>query len=510
MINNINEYSQSKNEIMMAIQITDKKEYKIRNINNKDIFIDINDFLNDGNEENIENKILKEDSYELISKELWESFKEYGYDIEINPDIINNNENNFPAYLKFLKNEKNFSNFHTLDSIIIYIDNKINLINKIVKCLNYGNNRISEKIRYFYNNTKFDINDFSYNNNNENFLISFNRYNKSLNITTNKSNNIVLVGLINIGSTCYMNSVLQILNNIREFSEYLCTNDISKENCPISNSLKTIFLDLRNPKYNYKYLYPIDFQDVVVNNNPNFIKNEPNDSRELIQYLLNSIHKELNSNKNKNYPDNDESDVTNWKDTLKYEKDYFNYENKSIITDLFYGIQATETYCYNCKKISYVFEHFNILTLPILKGYNNSISVNDMLTDFSKNIQLTGNNCLNCNRNYYAYCRNVLYEMPKFLIIHPERKNKGIKYDIRIDYEEKLNIKISENLGKEKIEYNLIGIIYHYITTKNEKHNIAYCKKGDCWYEFNDHIISLINIEDISGEGIILLIYEMN
>ena len=99
--------------------------------------------------------------------------------------------------------------------------------------------------------------------------------------------------------------------------------------------------------------------------------------------------------------------------------------------------------------------------------------------------------------------------MPEILIIHPGRKNKGIKYDIRIDFEEKLNIKLSENLTKEKIEYNLIGIIYHLGGIGYEGHNIAYCKKNDNWYKFNDDkVTKLDDIKNITGEGIILLVYQ--
>jgi ubiquitin C-terminal hydrolase len=73
---------------------------------------------------------------------------------------------------------------------------------------------------------------------------------------------------------------------------------------------------------------------------------------------LESVHNELN--KNKNYSCPDDSYETNLVVKLNCEKKSFNYENKSIIIDLFYGIQAYETYCLVCGKTCYVFEHFNI------------------------------------------------------------------------------------------------------------------------------------------------------
>ena len=41
-------------------------------------------------------------------------------------------------------------------------------------------------------------------------------------------------------------------------------------------------------------------------------------------------------------------------------------------------------------------------------------------------------------------------------------------------------------MNKNNISYQLIGFIYHYDISCYDGHNIAYCKKGDFWYENND------------------------
>ena len=382
--------------------------------------------------------------------------------------------------------------------------------NKIVNCLNINKNAISKKICSFYSKSKFHFNDFKCkeieHENNKKYEISLisNNINEK-NINDKKA----LVGLINLGATCFMNASLQILNNINKFSDYLCSIDLDCNQYPISNGLKNIFINLRNP--NNKSYKPLDFTNLIGKFNSKFSKNEPNDSRQLIQILLNSIHKELNNNKNKNYQENDyENNKKTWKEKLEYEKNNFLNENKSIIVDLFYGIEATETYCYNCKETYYEFNHFNILTLPLLQKYNNSITINNMLDDYSRDIQLTGNNknyCLFCEGDYDAYCRNTFYEMPEILIIHPGRENKGLKFNIRIDFEENIKIKLSDNLKRE-ISYNLLGIIYHLGGIGYNGHNIAICKIGENWYEFNDSNVSIIDINDLNGSGILLLIYQ--
>jgi len=124
-------------------------------------------------------------------------------------------------------------------------------------------------------------------------------------------------------------------------------------------------LNLQNP--NIKVYSPLEFKDIICKYNPMLLKNESNNPLQLFEFIFNSIHKELNENKNKNYPYEEEVEETNWIDKLKYEKNRFNYENKSIIIDLFYGIQANEKYCLNCRITNYIFKHYNFLTLPIIQ-----------------------------------------------------------------------------------------------------------------------------------------------
>ena len=497
-------------------------------IKNKDILYDINSFLNDGNENSIENKILKEETYDIISKEQWESFKKYGYDEEIDSEIINYNNTLIPINLVFLYNDQNYDEEIKKYKTIMFIDKEENIISKIVKCLNLRNNDISKEICRFYNyNKEFLCNDFIQNNNlgNNKYVISFvnqniHNYNNNINRNTNNNNdnsfnnmninkNLPLVGLKNLGVTCFMNSVLQIFNNIKIFGDYISILDLEKDNCPITKALQKVIFNLRNPGIK-KCFKPTEFNNIISYYNSKFLKNSPNDSRQLIQFIMESVHNELNKNKGNNYYHDDNSDETKWKEKLEFEKRSFNFENKSIIIDLFYGIQGNETYCLKCGNTSYVFEHFNILNLPIFKK-NNNLCLQDMINDYTKENIINGKNenyCLKCQDFSEAKLKHNFYKLPGILIICPGRKNKGIKYNIEINFEEKIKIKLSQNIGGKEIEYNLIGIIYHYGAIGYIGHNIAYCKRNNIWYEFDDDYIRKIDINDISGKGILLFIYQ--
>ena len=68
-------------------------------MNNKELLIDINSYLNDGNIENDENYIINEENEEnkdykftFVNGELWEKFKECCNRIHIKKSIYENNK----------------------------------------------------------------------------------------------------------------------------------------------------------------------------------------------------------------------------------------------------------------------------------------------------------------------------------------------------------------------------------------------------------------------------------
>ncbi len=327
-----------------------------------------------------------------------------------------------------------------------------------------------------------------------------------------------LVGLQNLGATCFMNSTLQLFSNITELKDYLYNKDYmsdlekiqSKGN--ITKSLGFVIENLWSSNSYYSFA-PSQFKSIIGYYNPKFLRNEPNDSRELIQYIIDSLHEELNINKGREYTE-DEDDNMNLEKQFKYEKDSFEYENNSIISKLFYGIQGIETKCLKCNNKFYSFDHFSILSLPILETINRAIELTEMLKNFEEEIKMTGDNkfyCTECNKEREAITKTFLYELPKYLIIHPARTNRGLRYTIDIKFEENLKLGkyVHSNYGhKLNINYRLIGIISHFGSSGFGGHNIAYCNRNGKWYEFNDSKVYRIDFNEISGSTVLILVYK--
>ena len=187
-----------------------------------------------------------------------------------------------------------------------------------------------------------------------------------------------LVGLFNLGNTCYLNSVIQCLSNTLDFRKYFILDfyknelnfssfepqgDIIEE---FSKLIKKMWLE------NDEAVLAKDFFISFCKINKQFSGDFQQDAQEFLSILLLNLHERLNriimkpQIKNIEEKKENESDIEASKRWENYDK----LKNDSIIYDLFNGQFISTTICQECGKNSTTFEQFNILSLPIPKNHN--------------------------------------------------------------------------------------------------------------------------------------------
>ena len=303
---------------------------------------------------------------------------------------------------------------------------------------------------FYLNNIDIDElikrHDSNYNNNNENILINQNNINEKDNLNQliannseeqninippqpikvilNESdfNNIIYkeIGIINLGNTCFINSILQILihcpNFIHKFFEK--KKLINKEDTPISHYFYEVcyaMVDTINTNLNYVDI--TDFKTAFGEKHPSFKGYVQNDSQEFCRVLLEDINTELNEVKTQS----EYKEITNSDKKTKVEKDKefdlnFKEREKSIITDLFYA-QIINTFICECKSTTYSFQ--KILDFPLLLPENTeNIDIKELLKTYFKEEKIDFEiKCENCQKVLQHTKEIKITRSPEILIL---------------------------------------------------------------------------------------------
>ena len=325
-----------------------------------------------------------------------------------------------------------------------------------------------------------------------------------------------IIGLLNIGATCYMNATLQCFSNIVGLRKKLLDKDIYQDLERKKNTTKKLSFALAEVLYNLwknlnKGFYsPDNFKQLISKMNPLFNGVAANDPKDLILFLLETMHKELNNPENNNEINNNQFiDNRIFDDVFKdFSINYIN-QNKSIISDEFYGFSNSITTCGFCKTIIHNVQSFNIIFFPLeeirkFKQYNyNIVNIYDCFDYYEKQDIYSSFYCNYCKQNYQATQQSILLNPPKNLIINLNR-GKGIQFNVTIIFEEYLNLKKYIYFKDSIYYYELTGVICHFGSNDMGGHFVAFCKNSEnCqWYKYNDQTVTKTSFTEVKESGL--------
>lgn len=221
-----------------------------------------------------------------------------------------------------------------------------------------------------------------------------------------------IVGLSNLGNTCYMNSVLQCLNGVTYFRDYIINSDIIKD---LYKNVSSVVKDVDKKNYSlilansqltitfqmYKLLNaiwlnqtksirPISFKNIFGNKIKNFQNFEQQDAQEALICILNTIHEELQTVVDIDYKiftqeylnlfdKAEQENITNiecckleykypdfWElFSLKRAIDKYNKKSNSCVSNIFQNMISSTLECPECNFHTYSFDPSFVLSIPI-------------------------------------------------------------------------------------------------------------------------------------------------
>jgi len=270
--------------------------------------------------------------------------------------------------------------------------------------------------------------------------------------------------------------------------------------------------------------------------NPLFEGVQANDAKDLINFILQQLHEELNE-PNKVIGNNSfKVDQYNERQMFHDFLEEFKKSHRSIISDIFFFIIETKTECLNCKQRNqmngiynpmylYNFQIMNFLIFPleevrkykIIQYQQNFQEVNliDCFNYYQKIDFMQGENqmwCKYCQQNSPSQYMTLLYSAPIDLILILNR-GKGNIYNVKLNFDEIFDIGNYVYLkNNNSLIYHLYAVVTHIGPSDMGGHFVAFCKSpiDNKWYKYNDAIVELIgNFQDIVNFSVpYILFYE--
>uniref|UniRef100_UPI000204532A UBIQUITIN CARBOXYL-TERMINAL HYDROLASE 4 n=1 Tax=Homo sapiens TaxID=9606 RepID=UPI000204532A len=349
-----------------------------------------------------------------------------------------------------------------------------------------------------------------------------------------------LCGLGNLGNTCFMNSALQCLSNTAPLTDYFLKDEyeaeINRDNpLGMKGEIAEAYAELIKQMWSGRdaHVAPRMFKTQVGRFAPQFSGYQQQDSQELLAFLLDGLHEDLNRVKKKPYLEL--KDANGRPDAVVAKEAWENHRlrNDSVIVDTFHGLFKSTLVCPECAKVSVTFDPFCYLTLPLplkkdrvmegpmlqpQKKKKTTVALRDCIELFTTMETLGEHDpwyCPNCKKHQQATKKFDLWSLPKILVVHLKRFSYNRYWRDKLDTVVEFPIRglnMSEfvcNLSARPYVYDLIAVSNHY-GAMGVGHYTAYAKNklNGKWYYFDDSNVSLASEDQIVTKAAYVLFYQ--
>ena len=329
-------------------------------------------------------------------------------------------------------------------------------------------------------------------------------------------------GLENIGNTCYMNAVLQVLAHTEVLRNYFVSdlfhedlnrhpasrNGVAEE---VAQVLATIWSG------EFRSVSPHRLLAVVSARRDDFGGMRMHDAHEFMIFLLGWLHDDLNvvaaaalSPPSPQPPPEDQSDSESAENAWRL----FQRANDSIEARLFHGLQKSALHCTSCGYESATFETFSLLSLPLAAGAAGDIY--SCLEQYVRGDLVSDWCCPQCSRVQDTCKKLDLWRLPQVVILHLKRfgfangttrKAYGqVSFPLRdLDLGQ---LVIGRHPDFHGLTYDLYGVIQHHGSHRSG-HYTAFCynKPAERWFLADDSTVKETTTDRVKDASAYILCY---
>uniref|UniRef100_A0A8C2XQB5 Ubiquitin carboxyl-terminal hydrolase n=1 Tax=Cyclopterus lumpus TaxID=8103 RepID=A0A8C2XQB5_CYCLU len=337
-----------------------------------------------------------------------------------------------------------------------------------------------------------------------------------------------VTGLRNLGNTCYMNSILQVLSHLQKFRECFLTLDLAPP-CPqaselvqpkeprcstrqqmsLCHELHTLFRVMWSGRWSL--VSPFAMLHSVWNLIPAFRGYDQQDAQEFLCELLDKVQQELDTEGSKR------------RIVIPITQRKLSKQVLKVLNTIFHGQLLSQVTCLSCKHKSNTVEPFWDLSLEfperyhsIDKGsgstaYQRSCTLTEMLSKFTEMEALEGSiyACNHCNK---AHKQLLIYRLPQVLRLHLKRfrwsgRNHREKIGVHVAFDQVLNIKpycctgSGHSVHRGGYTYDLSAVVMHHGKGFGSGHYTV------SWVHCNDSEMKVCSVEEVCNTQAYILFY---
>jgi ubiquitin C-terminal hydrolase len=315
-------------------------------------------------------------------------------------------------------------------------------------------------------------------------------------------NNSMTSGLMNSGSTCYVNTAIQCLGFCSHFLKLVLVGQHSKKTTPLMDELKEVYYQLwvnRNGIAPHKYLRSLNS---VLHNMINVF--EQNDITEFLMLYIDKLNTDLGVEV---IVDNDDMNeikrgiVHSFKDNKPFQKLMYDMElawintikkECSPIMDMFYGQMVSQIVCGNCNHIHHNYEVYSTIALPLIKK-KSDINSEDLLQAYFSREYINKENkewtCDKCKASMKSAKCLKLWRHPMVLIVTLKRFDVNLKKsNVKVSMPTELDLS-NYSLRDEQIKYRLCAIANHQGGMGSGHYNCICRHKNGKWIAIDDMLV---------------------
>ena len=305
-------------------------------------------------------------------------------------------------------------------------------------------------------------------------------------------------GLINLGNTCFMASVVQCMQHIPSFNSYLMRQH--EQHCKSPKEKCTICTFNRLTKrcfHSQQPVKPIEMAFNLENIASHLTLGKQEDAHDFLHCLLNKMQDHLVLG-------------------LTPKPDQHT-EMTTGVGQIFGGFLRSQIVCLGCNKASNNYESLFSISL----GISSVSTLKDALDKFVETDNMGDEEWYSCDICKIKRRASKTYSVdnpPRTLILHLKRYDKITKISHNVKFGNMLDLSpyvSKDQLGSRKVMYELSSVLVHHGITVNMGHYYSFVSNPSTygrirtkeWYAMNDGLVTRVTWEKVKSSQAYILFY---